>query len=83
MRDGTELIQESVTMSKLPMEALLVALYHKTWKRQVYKQPKQLISAISLLFSTGEATSAVPGPVLGSPVKDRYGHTGENPAKGH
>jgi len=69
-RDGTELIQESVTMSKLPMEPVLVALYCKAWKTQAYKQPKHLISAVSPIFSTGEATPAVLGPVLGSPVKE-------------
>lgn len=34
-------------------------------------------------LSTGEATSEVLWPVLGPPVKQKYGHTGESPAKGH
>lgn len=77
MRDGTELIQESVTMSNLTMEAVLTALYDNTCKRQVWKITKQLISDISVLFSTVEATPAVLGSVLGSSVEERHGSTGE------
>jgi len=35
------------------------------------------------LLSTGEGTSAVPCPALGSPVQDGYRATGERPVKSH
>ena len=37
----------------------------------------------SPLLSTGDATAGVLGPVLGSPVQDRHGHTEDSPDKGH
>lgn len=55
----------------------LVALYDNICKRQLCKKTKQLISAISLLFSTTEATPAMLGSVLGSSVKKRHGYIQE------
>jgi len=40
-------------------------------------------SVPSHLFSTGEATPGVLGPVPGSLVHKRHGHNGESPLKAH
>lgn len=37
----------------------------------------------SPLFSTGEITSGLLCPVLGSPEQERHGRTGESPTKCH
>lgn len=37
----------------------------------------------SALFSTGEATPGVLGPVIHYPVQERPGHSGENPTEGY
>ena len=42
----------------------------------------QLSELILSLLSTGENTSAVLCPGLGSPAQERHGHTGVNPVKG-
>ena len=37
----------------------------------------------SPLLSTGEPTPGELSPVLGCPVQESHGHTGQSPAKGH